>query len=1221
MRAKQRTGPPRLAGAVLVAATFLALAASPGAAGPQPTAVETLLHSTLFGGNSYDYIGPMDADGAGNIYLAGYTYSTDLTSGVSNPYDGTLNGTTDAFVAKLDPTGSTLQWATYLGGDSYELTYAVAAAANGTVFVGGRSYGAGFPTTPSASDRTYTGYYGDGFVTAFSPTGSLVWSTYLGGGLLDQVNAIAVGPRGVVYAAGYTTSLDFPATNQVWDGSANGGEDAFIAALSPADGSLIYATYLGGSANDSVSSIAVDSAGRVVVVGETLSDDFPTTNGAYQTSPGGAADVFVTRINETGAALMASTYVGGSADETAGGVAIDASGRPTISGSTLSPNFETTAGAYDRVRDGEDAFALQLAADGSSIVFSTFLGGGGSDAAVDLALSDGGDILLLGQTTSNTDFPTTNDAKFGSYLGGVRDLFVTRMDATGSRLQYSTYFGGSSTDTPKSIVAQGVDRALVSGYTASATFPTHAGAHDRSISGVYDTFASELKTAYRVTYATSPGGLQVSLDGSSRATPFVVACPFDESIALVAPAVQQQDDTRYVFADWTGSLPQSHVLRCTADGAYTAFYDTEYRWTVAASRPNVTVRVDNATVEAPYSWWCPADGGAYVDVQVNQTGNGSRFTFTGWSDGGARAHALPCAGPGTLTANFATEFSASVVTDPPGLSMTTTPAYADAPVSFWCPAGQPIVLSATAFQELLGTRYAFAGWADGPAALPRSVTCDGPIDLTARFSPVEHRVTLQTDPAGLDLQVGSTGVSSPYSAWCSEGSTVNVTAPALQERAGVRYGFVQWVGLGDPVPDPFVAAPCDGPLGLTASFGPAQFRVRMLSDPPGLELQHGPETDTAPVDVWCQADLSLLVNAPSPQVAEGVRHTFHHWSTNRTQAHAAPCDGTSNLTATFTVEVLVNLTTDPPGLNVTVGGRATRTPGGEWCRIGGTLNLSAPEFQEGERSRFAFDAWADGGPRDRTLSCAAPAALVARYVAEYEVRITTNPPGLEVSVDGEVHVAPITVYWDAGSTHEVELPTPQTVGAQVYTFTVWSDGGGRRHTVTPTAPMDLMASAVTGGVGDFALEPEVPQVQVGPGSSAVLVVGLREVNTYAGPPVEITVVDPPEGITARCVPAPIDPGDQCALEVKVAAGVAPGEYPLTLRASNGTTSRTLQVVLNVPSGGPIEATSPAGWLLPLAAVLLVAAAGGLGFISYWRWRRSQSAGQPPKPAHGRDEKQ
>lgn len=1221
MRGHPPTGGARPVGVALVAATFMVLAAAPSAASPAPLAVETLLHSTLFGGNSYDYIGPMGADAAGDIYLAGYTYSTDITAGVTSPYDGTLNGTTDAFLAKLDPTGSTLQWATYFGGDSYELTYAVAAAANGTAYVGGRSYGAGFPTTAGAADTSYTGYYGDGFVTAFSSTGSLLWSTYLGGGLLDEVDALAVGPRGTVFAAGHTTSLDFPTSNQVWDGSANGGEDAFLVALSPADGSLVYGTYLGGSANDSVHSIAVDPAGRVLLLGTTLSDDFPTTAGAYQRTLGGGADVFVTLVNETGAALLASTYVGGSADETAGGIGMDADGQPTLSGSTLSPNFPTTAGAYDRVRDGEDAFVVQLAADASAIAFSTFIGGAGADAAVGLAMYAGGDVLVLGSTTSTTDFPTTNDAKFPDYLGGVRDLFVTRLDATGSRLQYSTYFGGSSTDNPWSIVALGVDRALISGYTASTNFPTHSGAHDRSVTGVYDTFASELKTAYRVSYATSPPGLVVSLDGDYRQAPFEIACPFDESRALIAPTVQTVGSTRYLFSSWTGGLAQSHVLRCTADADYTAYYDTEYRWTVDASRANVTVRVDNVTHMAPYSWWCPAAEGAYLDVQVNQTGNGSRFTFTGWSDGGGRAHAVACAGPGTVTASFTTEFAASVRSNPPGLSVGTTPTYPGAPGSFWCPAGQPIVLSAAAVQELAGTRYAFAGWADGPAALPRSVTCDGPLNLTARFTPVEHRVRLDTSPSGLDLQVAATTVASPYTAWCAEGATVNVTAPSPQERGGVRYAFAEWDGLQDPVTDLALSAACDRPLDVTASFAPSQYRIRMLTDPPGLELQHGPETDTAPVDVWCGADLSLLVNAPSPQVADGVRYTFSAWSTNRTQAHAAPCDGTSNLTATFSVEVLVNLSTEPAGLNLTVEGRTERTPSQVWCPLGATVNLSAPALQDAERSRFAFGGWADGEPGERSMECLAPRSLVARYVAQYEVRVATTPPGLEVLVDGDLHVAPVTVYWQAGSPHEVEFPTPQTVGAQVYSFTVWSDGGDRRHTVSPQAPLDLVASAVTAGDGDFKVELEAPGMQVGPGSSSVLVVSVREVNTYAGAPVEITVVDAPEGVTARCVPAPITPGGECALEVRVASGVPPGEYTLTLSASNGTAARTVQVVLNVPAEGPIEATSPAGWLLPVAALLLVAAAGGLGFMSYWRWRRAQEVRPPAKPADGRDEKQ
>ncbi|HEX9709691.1 MAG TPA: SBBP repeat-containing protein [Candidatus Thermoplasmatota archaeon] len=1200
-----------------MAAAFLLVLLLPRAAAdpPQPQAFETLLHATLFGGNSYEFVGALATDGAGNIYVAGYTYSTNLPSGAWPSHDDTLNGTTDAFVAALDPTGSTLRWATYLGGASTDLAYAVAASPNGTVYVSGRTYSTDFPTTPGAADRSYTGFYGDGFVTAFNETGGLLWSTFLGGTSLDDVTALAVGADGTVFAGGYTQSLDFPTTNQVWDGSANGMQDAFVVALGAGGGALRYGTYLGGAANDSVEAIAVDTSGGATVYGTTESDNFPTTAGALQPSRPGARDLFLTRLNETGGALLYSTYLGGAGNETAGGLALDAGGRMTVGGSTVSSDFPTTAGAFDRTRSGQDAFVLQVAADGSGLSFSTLLGGSGADSAVDLALAPGGDILLLGQTSSNSGFPTTADAKFPSYLGGAYDAFVARLSANGSRLLYSTYFGGTSTDTPNSVVAVSVDRAVISGATASASFPATAGAHDSTLSGVYDAFAAEMKTAFRASYATSPEGLEVIIDGTAVSTPFEVSCPFDNSLFVGAPGVVERGETRHVFGSWTPAMSQTHVLRCTADQSFVAAYATEHRWTVSASHSNVTLLVDNASVPPPHSWWCPEASGAWVQAVLVQTVDESRYTFAGWSDGGAAAHAISCGAPGALTAAFAAEHVVTLATDPPGLSVSIDIAPASSPVDFWCPEGAAMVASAQPIQEFEGTRFLFAGWADGSAALPRSVPCDGPVHLEARFAPVEHRVNVTTEPEGLAVEVAGATSPAPTSTWCAEGATLALRAPSPQSVGRVQYAFASWLGLGEPRAGEDLTLVCDRAYGVVAAFAPEAFSMRLLTDPPGLELQEGTATLVTPAEIWCPADSQLLVGAPSPQEGDGVRHLFASWSNGRAQGHAAPCDGPTDLLATFTEEVRVRVATEPAGLNVTVAGATERAPVEAWCARGARLNLSAPSVQEAERATHRFLDWADGAPRERSVPCEGPTALTARYASDFEALVTSVPAGLTVLLDGEAADTPARRSWAQGTTHTVEFETPQSLAGLVYDFTSWSDGGDRRHTVVATAPIDLVAATSRLGAGDFSVALEAPGLDVAPGSGALLVVEIRAVNQYVGPPLEVFVEGLPEGVTARCVPAPVRPGDACALEVRVAGGVAPGEYEVTVKATNGTAVRGAQLRVTVHAGDPIAATSAAEWLVPLALAMAAAAGGALALLLVLQRRKGRPA-RPHEPGRG-----
>jgi hypothetical protein len=395
-----------------------------------------LVYATYLGGFQGEEAHGIAVDGTGCAYATGKTGSSDfpVTPGA---FDTTYNGGhSDAYVTKLNPSGSALVYSTYLGGSGDDIGMGISVDAVGRAYVAGWARSADFPTTPGAFDTTYQA--NDGFVTKFSPTGAaLVYSTFLGGTSLDYVEGIAVDPAGRAVLTGVTKSADFPTTPGAFDGTYHGGGkygyDAFAAELTADGGALVFGTYLGGTGDEQGLAVGLSASGNVEVVGFTSSPDFPTTPGAFQTTYGGgsgiAGDAFVVQLNAGGTALVYATYVGGSENDGASGVALDAGGNALIFGQTQSPNFPTTVGAFDATYNGAgDDFVAELNPSGSALVYATYLGG--SDIEADaftngLVLDGAGNAYVIGGTNS-ADFPTTPGAFDTTYNGGPGDAFVAK---------------------------------------------------------------------------------------------------------------------------------------------------------------------------------------------------------------------------------------------------------------------------------------------------------------------------------------------------------------------------------------------------------------------------------------------------------------------------------------------------------------------------------------------------------------------------------------------------------------------------------------------------------------------------------------------------------------------------------------------------------------------------------------------------------------------------
>jgi hypothetical protein len=400
-----------------------------------------------------------------------------------------------------------LMVSTYLGGscqEAYDQRDDITVDEAGNIYITGVTASLDFPTTPGAYDTTYNdcshncvvGDYtgGDVFVTKLSADGRLVYSTYLGGELHDAGAAIVVDDKGQVYITGATFSTNFPTTGNVLDRELSGGRDAFVVKLNAAGDRILSSSYLGGNTWEYGNAIALDDAGNIYVGGFTHGG-FPITPGAAQATFGGVGDGFIAKLNSDATLLLYSTYLGGMTWDTINGIRVDATGNVYAAGNTQSSNFPTTPGVVQpNFRGPGDGVVAKLNADGSQFVYSTCLGGTGSDPVIDdlydIAIDEAGNAYVVGRT-STADFPTTPGALQTGFAGGARDVVVVKLNSDATQLLYSTYLGGSGTDDGFDIAIDRRGRAYVTGRTTSTDFPmlnpiqaTNAGGYDAFVASL-----------------------------------------------------------------------------------------------------------------------------------------------------------------------------------------------------------------------------------------------------------------------------------------------------------------------------------------------------------------------------------------------------------------------------------------------------------------------------------------------------------------------------------------------------------------------------------------------------------------------------------------------------------------------------------------------------------------------------------------------------------------
>ena len=425
----------------------------------------------------------------------------------------------------IDP----LIYSTFLGGFGYDAGFGIAVDSEGNAYITGTTTSTDFPTTSPLQSANGGGPQ-DAFVTKLNAFGSaLVYSTYLGGNGFDGAGAIVVDGAGNAYVAGSTNSTDFPTMNplQLANG---GGFDGFLVKLNPAGSALLYSTYLGGSADDSVSAIALaqDNSGDIYIAGETSSTDFPTMNPIQPSYGGGSSDAFVAKINKAGSALLYSTYLGGSGTpggDIGSGIAVDKDGNAYVTGATNSTDFPTKNPLQPAFGGGlQDAFVTKINASGTSLVYSTYLGGSGAgnESGYGIAVDGEGNAYVTG-ATSSSNFPTMNPLQ-PNFGGGQFDGFVAKLNSSGSALVYSTYLGGQSSDAGTAIAVDSNGVAYITGSTESKNFPTKYALQPALNMTEDDAFVAKLNAAgSALLYSTYLGGKEfdygngIAIDGMGNA--------------------------------------------------------------------------------------------------------------------------------------------------------------------------------------------------------------------------------------------------------------------------------------------------------------------------------------------------------------------------------------------------------------------------------------------------------------------------------------------------------------------------------------------------------------------------------------------------------------------------------------------------------------------------------------------------------------------------------
>jgi hypothetical protein len=485
--------------------------------------IDPLLHMSYVGGWDDDYGYGVALDGSDNQYFTGYTYSSNYPTKTGS-YDTKYASSSDVFVTKMNPKGTSLIYSTFIGGNSYDEGRDLDLDSSGNAYITGYTYsynsggnGSGnsssgdFPTTSGAYDTTHNGNY-DVFVLKLSSDGTkLLYSTFVGTAWDEYGEGVKVDDKGRAYVTGYTYSTSFPTTSGCYDDSSNGNNDIILFRVNETGGDLEYSTFIGGSSNEYGNGIDIDGSGYVYITGYTYSYDYPTTSSAFMTSSGGSEDVIVSKFASDLSDLDYSTYVGGSYDELGWDLKVDPEGNAFVTGYSYyygwgnNSDYPVTDGAYDTTPNGRaDVIVFKLNYSGGSLDYSTYIGNQSSEYGFGIAIDPDGIAYITGYTYENwpstLNYPTTWGALQRTHKGYM-DVILSKLSADGSTLLYSSLFGGYDSDRGHDIALDSSRNSVITGITYSPDFPAGDSSYDTSHNWGYDVLI--MKSDFKLVFPPS----------------------------------------------------------------------------------------------------------------------------------------------------------------------------------------------------------------------------------------------------------------------------------------------------------------------------------------------------------------------------------------------------------------------------------------------------------------------------------------------------------------------------------------------------------------------------------------------------------------------------------------------------------------------------------------------------------------------------------------------
>ena len=450
------------------------------------------------------------------------------------------------------------------------------------MYITGTTSSPDFPTTTGVGQTALNGP-SDAFVSKLNPTGTgLVYSTYFGGSGSEAGNGITVDASGSAYVAGATNSIDLPMVGGSFQTAYGGGNsDAFIAKLSPDATSRVYASYLGGGDADSAASVAIDAAGQAFVTGTTLSTNFPTV-AALQSSLTGARNAFVSKVSADGSAMAFSTYLGGTGADQGYALALDGAGNVYVTGSTTSRDFPTVAPAQSASGGGTDVFVSEVKSDGSALVYSTYLGGSGTDSPNGIAVDSAGNAYVVGATTS-PNFPAINPMESAN-SSSPNEAFVAQVAAGGAAFNFSSYLGGSGTDTANGVAVDTAGNAYIIGTTSSIDFPVTVGSLQPVFGKITNVFFSKVSPANQPGLSVYPAQLSFPAQGLGTTSTALVLMLRNMGSAVL--------NTNSITT--TGDFGQTNTCGGVVAGAAKCFVGVTFSPTARGPRTGTLVFSDDA---------------------------------------------------------------------------------------------------------------------------------------------------------------------------------------------------------------------------------------------------------------------------------------------------------------------------------------------------------------------------------------------------------------------------------------------------------------------------------------------------------------------------------------------------------------------------------------------------------------------------------------------------